>query len=100
MPACRPGPVLRKSLATGGAGAAGRETPGSPPRCPVPVSTARPLASRHLTRDRPVTSRLAAGRSKPRELPAGRDGCDAGLPGAGRLPVGRQKSAYGCDLGR
>jgi hypothetical protein len=31
MPVCRPGPVMRKSLATGGAGAVRRETPpGSP----------------------------------------------------------------------
>jgi len=52
---------MRKSLATGAADAARRETPGSPARRPVPISTARPLASRQLTRGRPVTSRLAAG---------------------------------------
>jgi hypothetical protein len=40
----RPGPVMRKSLATGGAGTAGRERPGSPARRPVLISTARPLA--------------------------------------------------------
>ena len=51
---------MRKSLATGGAGAAGRERPGSPARRPVLISTARPLASRQLAWDRPVTSRLAA----------------------------------------
>src|SRR6266446_4977876 len=51
---------MRKSLATGGAGTAGRERPGSPARRPVLISTARPLASRQLARDRPVTSRLTA----------------------------------------
>src|SRR6266851_2460714 len=51
---------MRKSLATGGAGAAGRERPGSPARRPVLISTARPLASRQLVRDRRVTSRLPA----------------------------------------
>jgi hypothetical protein len=54
------GPVMRKSLATGGAGAAGRDRPGSPARRPALISTARPLASWQLARDRPVTSRLAA----------------------------------------
>ncbi len=43
-----------------GAGTAGRERPGSPARRPVLISTARPLASRQLARDRPVTSRLTA----------------------------------------
>ena len=52
---------MRKSLATGGAGAAGRERPGSPAGAPVLISTARPLASRQLTWDGPMTSRLAAG---------------------------------------
>lgn len=48
-----------------GRSAAGRERPGSPARRPVLISTARPLASRQLARDRSVTSRLAARGSNP-----------------------------------
>ena len=59
-----------------GAGA-GRERPGSPARRPVLISTARPLASWQLARDRPVTSRLAATGSNPGRCSRGRDGCDA-----------------------
>jgi fatty acid desaturase len=79
-PVCRPGPVRRKSLVTGAAGAARRETPGSPARRPVPTSTARPLASRQLTRARPVTSRLAAGEQSRGSCPLGA-GTDA-MPGS------------------
>jgi len=76
----QPGPVRRKSLATGAAGAARPETPGSPARRPVPASTARPLASRQLTRDRPVTSRLAAAEQSRGAARRGKDRCDAGSP--------------------
>jgi hypothetical protein len=58
--AARAGDAQEPGLATGGAGAAGRERPGSPARRPVLISTARPLASRQLARDRPVTGRLTA----------------------------------------
>jgi hypothetical protein len=46
---------------------------------PVPTSTARPLASPQLTRDRPVTSRLAAGEQSRGAARRGRDRCDAGF---------------------
>ena len=71
---------MRKCVATGGAGAARRERPGSPARRPVLISRARPLASRQLARDRPVTSRLPATESNPGEM-LGAVGTDA-MPGS------------------
>jgi hypothetical protein len=86
-PAIRPGRPATAGLAVGedvdltaragdahepghrGRSAAGRERPGSPARRPVLTSTARPLASRQLARDRPVTSRLAARGSNPGSVP-------------------------------
>jgi len=62
-----------------GAGTPGRERPGSPARRPVLISTARPLASRQLARDRPVTSRLTATAEHPGEM-LGAAGTDA-MPG-------------------
>ena len=96
---------MRTTLASGGAGAAAPERPGSPARRPVLISTARPLASRQLARDRPVTSRLAATGSNPGDARGARaaampgsplsaamawaPGSSGGRPGKGRTPVVR-----------
>jgi len=101
MPACRPKPVLRKSLATGGRGRGRARDAGQPAAVPGARQhgEAAGVTAPHPGQagDEPAGGRAeqAAG-----SCSQGRDGCDAGLPGAGRLPVGRQKSAYACDLGR
>ncbi|MGA8727862.1 MAG: hypothetical protein WB608_03860 [Terracidiphilus sp.] len=55
------------------------ERPGSPARRPVLISTARPLASRQLARDRPATSRLAATGNNPGDA---RGAGTAAMPGS------------------
>ena len=85
-----------------GAGAARQETPGSPARRPARISTARPLASRQLTRDRPGTSRPTAGGAIA-GIAAGQGRSDAGFAtergdGMGALgPGGRTRA--GKDAG-
>jgi len=66
-PRCWRSPVMCSPWSTCGETAARRRNPPrSLARRPVPISTARPLASQWLTLDRSMTSRLEPGRSRPR----------------------------------
>ena len=66
-PRCWRSPVTCSPWSTCGETAARRRNPPrSLARRPVPIRTARPLASQWLTLDRSMTSRLEPGRSRPR----------------------------------
>jgi hypothetical protein len=81
-PKCWRNPVMCSPRSTCGETAARRRNPPrSLARRPVPISTARPLASQWLTLDRSMTSRLEPGLSRPRSC------CSSAYTGSKKLAI-------------